>query len=99
MSNEKRWAGPTVDYLPPDMRPPILQRLAGAPQESRRALEAALVRDAARERGRMQRRGDTPDTGPLAITDPNSPGSASYEERHRETRREVMPGMVQVDSG
>ncbi len=99
MSNEQRWAGPTVEDLPPDMRPSILQRLAGAPQENRRALEAALVRDAARERGRMLRRGDTPDTGPLAIMDANAPGSTSYEERHRQTRREVMPGMVQVDSG
>lgn len=99
MSDEQRWAGPTVEDLPPDMRLPILQRLEGVRQESRRGLEAALVRDAARERGRMLRRGGPLDTGPLAIIDPNSPGSASYEERHRETRREVMPGMVQVDSG
>lgn len=99
MSDEQRWAGPTVEDLPHDMRPSILQRLVGVPQESRRAMEGALVRDAALERRRCLRRGEVPDAGRLAIANPNEPGSAFYEERHRETRREIMPGMVQVDSG
>ncbi|AZI36527.1 hypothetical protein NT2_05_00890 [Caenibius tardaugens NBRC 16725] len=98
--NDEQWrAGPTVADLPPDMRPAILQRLEGIPQVSRRAMEAALVRDVAQERSRLIKRGGAPDVGPLAILDPNAPGSASYAERHRKTCTEVMPGVMREDNG
>lgn len=99
MNNAHTRPARTVADLPADMRPAILQRIEGVPTEARGAVEAALVREAARERGRCLRRGSVPVTGSLAIINPNDPGSALHVERHRETRREIMPGMVQVDRG